>query len=157
MKDILILGAVAIAGLWWWRQRREVMEAGPASVTVRGAKVSIENVEAIEETRVWKYIGPSAWIVPDAGGIFQLRPGSMKLTPGTYYDAQPALPGKWGIKPSTILLEERTDRQPTIYGPALGNLDVEADTWASYWQPVVLTVGEQLAVGLVVTVPEGMR
>lgn len=125
-----------------------------AAVTVKGGNVEVSNVESIEETRVWKYIGPAAWIVPDAGGIFQLRPGSLKLTPGAYYDAQPALPGKWGMKKDTILLEELPNRPATIYGPALGNLSVEAETWASYWQPVVLTVGEQLAIGLVVPVPK---
>ncbi len=137
-----------------WR-RSSRAEASATSVTVRGAKVSVENVEAIEESRVWKYIGPKAWIVPNAGGLNMLRPGSLLLTPDSYYSHQPLMPGKWGTHPDILLMEEKGGT--TIYGPSVGRLDPEADQWASWWEPKVLTVGEQLAVGLVIDVPSNLQ
>ncbi len=145
------VGAAAV-GFWWSRRREE--ESTPA-ISVRGGNVTVANVEAIEEARVWRYIGPKAWVVPNAQGLNAIRPGSLLLTPGSYYDAQPVMPGKWGTRPDVLLMEEKG--APTIYGPSVGRLDPEADTWASWWEQTILTVAEQLAVGLVVPVPEGLR
>jgi len=134
---ILLVGSIAGAWILW--MRRSAMTADPlAGLTVKGASVSLSNIEAIQKIQIWEFVGDNLEGTYAAGnptmkGMFLT--GKITFRPGDWYSLLPMAPN-WGVRGTY-----RTETNE-------GNLMVP---WESLWKPRTVTVGDADAHGIIST------
>lgn len=133
----VLIGLLAVA--WWviWRNSAGGLQA----LSVTGGTVAIDNSEAVEERRVWRYVGETTRLAL-AVNVRVSGPGQeLALVQGAIYDVIPVAP----IQGEPLALTK--DRPLGTIGMILvgfGN-GIPRGRWVTSWEPVILTVQEQLA------------
>jgi len=135
----VLVGLLAIA--WWLMWRKD---SGLAALSVKGGTVTIDNTDSVEERRVWRYVGETTKLAL-ATNVRTFGPGAeFALVQGAIYDVIPVAP----IEGEPLALTK--DRPFGTIGMILmgyGN-GMPRGRWVTSWEPVVLTVQEQLAASL---------
>ncbi len=125
---------------------------GLSALTVTGGTVAIDDSNAVEERRVWRYVGEttklSVAINFRAGGVAP----ELGLVQGAIYDVIPVAP----IQGEPLALT-KTRLEGSLGMVLLGYPNgITRARWVTSWQPVILTVQEQLA-GALRIVPNTFR
>jgi hypothetical protein len=155
IADRLLLVGVGIAGLAWWRLARRPMDEG-SSISIAPARVSVSNVEAVEESYWFRYLGQQGELRFGNAAMAPIgRTQSFPLNPGVYYSDKPALPGKRGTGQTSFyrLIPGYTPNRGVPIPDGYKEQSFEESEWNALFEKVLLTVGQQISEGPVVPVP----
>lgn len=149
MTNVWLIAAGVLA-LLWWSMKMKADGSGDASVSVKGATVSVKNVDAVESSICYRYRGPVGNLVGimDSGA----RP-ELELTTGRIYDRKPLLPGPIaGV--GWIHFWVDFGARDRMGAALIQEAFPTADEWNQYWFKESLTVSEQNDAGGLVHVPD---
>lgn len=135
----VLVGLLAIA--WWLMWRKD---SGLAALSVKGGTVTIDNTDSVEERRVWRYVGETTKLVI-ATNVRISGPGAeFALVKGAIYDVIPVVPILGEPLPPT-----KDGRSNSLGFFLVGYPSgMTRARWVTSWEPVVLTVQEQLLASL---------
>lgn len=132
----VLVGLLAVA--WWimWRNSGGGLQA----LSVTGGTVAIDNSDAVEERRVWRYVGETTKLVTVMGRGAQ-GGSELSLVQGAIYDVIPVVK----IQGEPMALTK--DRPLGLIELMLAGFPngITRGRWVTSWEPVILTVQEQLA------------
>ena len=143
----VLVGLLAIG--WWLMWRKS--GGGLQALSVTGGTVAIDNSDSVEERRVWRYVGETTKLVTvmgrgaQAGFELSLVQGAIyDVIPVTRIQGEPLAPTK--DRPLGLI-------EILLVGYPNG---ITRGRWVTSWEPVILTVQEQLA-GSLRIVPNAFR
>jgi hypothetical protein len=133
----VLVGLLAVA--WWvmWRKSG----GGLSALSVTGGTVAIDNSDGVEERRVWRYVGETTKLAVAVNGRQGVAAPEISLVEGAIYDVIPVAP----IQGEPLALTK--DRPSGFIGMILSGYPngITRGRWVTSWEPVILTVQEQLA------------
>jgi len=156
LDGLMIAAAGGLALFYWYGRKKE--QEGAQAVSVTGATVSVENVEAIEERAGWIYSGLEGKLVLDVESGLNMgsRTDAFPLYPGAWYSDKPALPGMGRTEFWRYVPGYTPNRGVPVPG-SFYHYTPTAPEWDAAWRREVLTVGQQLANGAIIPVPEAFK
>lgn len=143
----VLVGLLALA--WWLMWRKD---SGLAALSVKGGTVTIDNTDSVEERRVWRYVGETTKLAVAMNARTSETVPELALVQGAIYDVIPVAP----IQGEPLGLTK--DRPSGTIGMILVGYPngIARGRWVTSWEPVILTVQEQLA-GSLRIVPNAFR
>jgi hypothetical protein len=144
----VLVGLLALA--WWLMWRKS--GGGLQALSVTGGTVAIDNTDSVEERRVWRYVGETTKLAVAVNARGSGSVPELALVQGAIYDVIPVAP----IQGEPLALTK--DRPTGAIGMILVGFPngITRGRWLTSWEPVILTVQEQLA-GSLRIVPNAFR